>query len=41
MSKRALKDKVDSMQEQMGNNQREGNPKKEPKEMLELKNTVM
>lgn len=34
-----LMDKVDSMQEHMGNVNRDGNPKKEPKEMLEM-NTI-
>lgn len=39
---RALMDKVDSMQEQIGNINRDGNPLKEPKKkkMLEIENTV-
>lgn len=37
---RALMDKAGSRWEQMDKVSRDGNPKKEPKEMLEIKNNV-
>lgn len=37
---RDLMDIVDNMQEQVGNVSRGGNPKEEPKRMLEIKSTT-